>query len=74
MSKSIEGADYCVRFVPLPVGVHGCVSEDCDGFYNVYINVRDSYDRQRKAGAHEIKKHIERGDFSKSDACEAEDL
>jgi len=74
MSKSIEGADYCVRLVPLPAGVHGCVSEDCDGFYNVYINVRDSYDRQREAGAHEIKKHIEGNDFAKLDVREIEGI
>lgn len=70
----IENADYTVRLVPLPDGVHGCVSEDADGFYSVYINVKDSLERQHKALDHEVKKHIERNDFSKSDIREIEDL
>lgn len=74
MRKSIEGADYCVRLVPLPIGVHGCVAEDSEGFYNVYINSKDSHDRQMKTGEHEIKKHIELEDFSKFDVIEIEGL
>ena len=66
--------EYCVRKVKLPYGVHGCVSEDCDGFYNVYINERDSVERQRQALDHEVKKHIEHNDFAKSDVVEIEEL
>ena len=35
---------------------------DSDGFYNMYINSRLSYEEQKKAIAHEMK-HIARGDF-----------
>ena len=71
---AIEGRDYCVRLVPFVEGVHGCVSEDCDGFYNVYINSRDSIERQKEALDHEVKKHIEGNDFAKHDVREIEGL
>lgn len=35
---------------------------DSDGFYNMYINSRLSYEKQKKAIAHEME-HIARGDF-----------
>lgn len=70
----IENADYFIRLVSLPHGVHGCVSPNEDGTYNVYINDRDSCVRQKQAAEHEIKKHIERGDFAKSDVREIEAL
>ena len=69
----IENADFIVRIVPLPDGVHGCVSEDADGFCSIYINSKDGYHRQRKAYKHE-KKHIEGNDFTKLDVREIEDL
>ena len=72
--KAIEGRDYCVRIVCLADGVHGCVSEDGNGFYNVYVNANDSRERQRKALDHEVKKHIEGNDFAKLDVREIEGL
>ena len=63
--------DYCVRLIDLPYGVHGCVSEDADGFYSVYVNAKDSRERQYKALDHE-RRHIENNDFSLSDVVEAE--
>jgi len=69
----IENADYRVRLVDLPHGVHGCVSEDCDGFLNMYINARDSFYRQAQAYRHEMK-HIQRDDFRKASVIEAEEL
>lgn len=69
----IEGADFVVRITMFPHGVHGCVSEDSDGFYNIYINSRDSYHRQMKAIDHELR-HILNRDFSKSDVREIEGL
>lgn len=69
----IENADYCVRIVTLPDGVHGVVSEDADGFCSVYINAKDSRERQYRALDHE-RRHIENNDFSKSDVVEAEGL
>lgn len=69
----IESADYFVRLMKMPYGVHGCVSENDDGTYSVYINERDTYERQLRAYRHE-KKHIQRNDFSRSDVREIEDL
>lgn len=69
----LEDADYCIRTIKLPFGVHGCVSEDADGFFSVYINERDPIDRQKKALDHE-RRHIEGDDFSKWDIVEIEGL
>ena len=70
----LEDADYIVRAVMLPDGVHGCVSEDADGFYSVYVNAKDSRERQYKALDHEVKKHIAGNDFAKHDVREAEGI
>lgn len=70
----VESADYTVRLVSLPDGVHGCVSEDADGYYSVYINAKDSRERQYKALEHEVKKHIVGNDFAKHDVREIEGL
>ena len=64
--------EYCVRLIDLPPGVHGCVSEDADGFFSVYVNARDSRERQYMALDHE-RRHIENNDFAKSDVVEAEE-
>lgn len=69
----IEGADFVVRITVFPHGVHGCVAEDSDGFYNIYINSRDSFERQMKAIDHELR-HIVNHDFAKHDYREAEGL
>lgn len=73
-SKAIEGRDYIVRVVCMEDGVHGCVAQDSNGFFNVYVNANDSIERQREAVDHEVKKHIEGDDFSKTDVREIEDL
>lgn len=72
--KAIEGRDYIVRVICMAKGVHGCVSQDCNGFFNVYVNANDSIERQREAVDHEVKKHIEGDDFSKEDIRDIEDL
>lgn len=69
----IENADFIVRLVPLPDGVHGCVSEDADGFCSIYINSKDGYHRQQKAKKHELN-HIINLDFSKDDVAQIEKL
>lgn len=72
--KAIEGRDYIVRVICMADGVHGCVAQDCNGFFNVYVNANDSLERQKQAVDHEVKKHIEGDDFSKEDVREIEDL
>lgn len=62
----IEGMDYIVRYVSLPMHVHGMTVMDENGFYNVYINSDQSDEIQRAAYEHELK-HLERNDFSKCD-------
>ena len=69
----LENADYFVRLVDLPIGVHGFIVPNDDGTYSVYINSRDSSVRQRQACKHE-RKHIARNDFSRDNVHEAEGL
>lgn len=40
--------------------------QDINGFYNVYINSRLSFEEQRKALKHELE-HIRRHDFDNED-------
>ena len=54
--------DYIVRYIDLPITVKGATVMDYDGFYNIYINSRLSYEEQKKTIAHEME-HIVRGDF-----------
>ena len=54
--------DYCIRYIALPLTVHGMTVQDHDGFYNIYINNKQSIDAQNKAIQHEIK-HILSDDF-----------
>lgn len=72
MILPIDG-EYFVRVVDMPYGIHGCVMLNDDGTHSVYINARDSVDRQRKAYKHELR-HIINNDFAKHDAAEAEGL
>ena len=62
----IKGMDYWVRYVSLPLKVHGITVQDEDGFYNIYINRDQSEEIQREAYDHEIE-HIMRRDFDRSD-------
>ena len=53
MVALIEGMDYCVRYIDLPMKVHGMTVLDENGFYNVYINCMLSRELQRAAYDHE---------------------
>ena len=70
----LENADYFIRTVPMPPAVHGSVCPNSDGTFSVYINARDSIERQREALDHEVKKHIANDDFTKDDVRDAEEL
>lgn len=54
--------EYKVRLVTLPYRVGGLVSMDEEGFYNVYINSRLNWERQRRALKHELD-HIAEDDL-----------
>ena len=49
--------DIFIRGIELPLTVKGVTVLDCDGNFNVYINILLSYETQRNATKHEIK-HI----------------
>lgn len=51
----------------LPPGVHEMVTPCGDGCYTLYINTRDSRERQIEAYRHAIR-HIQRQDHEKDDA------
>ncbi len=46
-----------IRLIDAPVEFRGCVREDADGNYNVYINARLSEAEQQRALLHELR-HI----------------
>lgn len=60
--KLIEGADYFVRVVDLPVQIGGMVTPNDDGTFSVYLNARNTAERRAKSCAHEVG-HIECDDF-----------
>lgn len=62
MKTLIEGSDYCVRVIDFPTHLGGAVVTSEDGFYNVYLNARCSWEKQREAFLHEMQ-HITRDDF-----------
>lgn len=62
--------EYRVRLVDLPSRVGGMVSMDDEGFYNVYINSRLTWERQRKALRHELE-HIADDDLYNAQPIEA---
>ena len=62
--------EYRVRLVDLPPKVGGMVSMDDEGFYNVYINSRLTWERQRKVLRHELK-HIAEDDLYSTRPIEA---
>lgn len=58
----IDGADYFVRVVDLPLPVGGMVTPNEDGTFSVYINAKNSKEKQMKSYSHEVS-HIENDDF-----------
>lgn len=69
----IEDADYFIRLVELPYGVHGAIMKNDDGTYSVYLSARDTRERRKQACDHE-RKHIIFNDLEKESALEAEGL
>jgi len=61
--KYIDGADYFVRVVPLPVGIKGMVSPNNDGSYSIYISSQIPSEQQLESYFHEVD-HIENDDFN----------
>ena len=60
--KLIEGADYFVRVVDLPVQIGGMVTPNDDGTFSIYLNARNTAERRAKSCAHEVG-HIESDAF-----------
>lgn len=60
--RLIEGADYFVRVIDLPVQIGGMVTPNDDGTYSVYLNARNTAARMAMSFDHEVG-HIENDDF-----------
>lgn len=60
----IEGVDYYVRIVDLPIGIGGMVTPNEDGTYSVYINARLSRQQNINSLEHE-RNHMAHDDFSR---------
>jgi hypothetical protein len=55
--------DVFVRYDEhLPYCINGCVREDPNGDYNIYINPRLSFDMQQETISHELR-HVQSEDF-----------
>ena len=60
--------EYCVRYINLPVSIRGITVLN-NGFYNIYINAKLSYEEQQRAIRHELT-HVKRNDFYSEAAIE----
>lgn len=58
----IEGADFFVRIVRLPVGIRGALTLNEDGTYNLYLSDLLDYEQRIDTYTHEYW-HIIREDF-----------
>ena len=65
----LDGADYFVRVVPLPVGIRGMVSPNSDGTYCIYISSQIPSEQQLESYFHEVG-HIENDDFNNGKSME----
>lgn len=66
-----DGA-YMIRFIDLPPAIEAATCVDLNGFANVYINARLSFEARRRAIKHEMR-HIRRDDtYSDSNIREVE--
>ena len=51
--------DVCIRGVPLPETVNGCILPNGDGSYDIYYNSRMDKERCRRTVEHELQ-HLRR--------------
>ena len=61
--------DYCIRFVDMPCKLKAYTVE-YDGFYNIYVNSKISFEQGGKSIQHELE-HIANGDFEKEESADA---
>ncbi len=54
--------DYVVRYCELPDNIHGSLRFDAEGRGNIYLNINDPEEIQKKTLMHEIE-HLRRGDL-----------
>jgi uncharacterized protein YjaZ len=58
--------DVFVRYLDLPVSIKGMTVRDNDGFFNIYLNSRLTYNSNTQTLQHELA-HIKRGHFDRDD-------
>ena len=62
----MEEGMYRIEYMDLPCKIHGLTAyyfdEDGQAFYTVFVNARDSIERQQKTLQHELD-HIRNGDL-----------
>lgn len=59
---TVNGTDFVVRFIPLPLHIRAFTVVDNDGICNIYINQSMPHNRQVASFKHELA-HIIRDDF-----------
>lgn len=63
--------DINVQIINMEYGMHGASVLNHDGSITVFLNSRDSHERQLKAYDHELR-HCKKNDFEKADVQEIE--
>lgn len=56
--------DFCVRLLNMDTCISGVTAMDDDGFANIYLNARQTWERQKKAFSHELQ-HMIKCDFDR---------
>ncbi len=62
----MSNQDIQVRLIDFPAKVNETVTKNEDDSYTIFINAKLSYNKQVEAYEHAVK-HIENGDFEKTD-------
>lgn len=60
----VSERDFCVRLLDMDTHIAGVTAMDDDGFANIYLNARQTWERQIKAFSHEIR-HIALNEFDR---------
>ena len=51
--------EYSIHCLDMPLATGALISRSPDGYMNIYVNARLSYDRQREALRHELRHWVE---------------
>ena len=62
MTIPLENCDYFIYFMPMPPGIHACVTPNDDSTFSIFLDPRRSFSLLKRDLDHEIR-HIIRDDL-----------